>query len=76
MNFWDAAVDADPVELTPDLLLKTADAIRNAPPHPCSLGRHVVSPRALHTPGVYICRNCMAAVGVPVPLSELATHDS
>lgn len=46
--------------------------MRDAPPHPCSLGQHLVSPRARYRPGWYPCANlCGQLVHVRIPLSEL-----
>lgn len=56
--------------LARDDLLRAAEAIRNQPPHPCSLGKHVVNPKALYRPGWYHCGNCGKPVHVAVPLSE------
>jgi hypothetical protein len=69
-GFWDAPRDAEPGRLTPELLRRAADAIRDAPPHPCSLGQHVVHPDALYRPGTYVCGSCGGSVDVPFPLSE------
>lgn len=72
MSFWDAARDADTVAkpLAADDLEHAFQQIRDAPPHPCSLGKHVLNPKALYSPGVYICGNCGTFVDVPYPLSE------
>lgn len=40
-------------------------------PHPCQLGQHVVHPKALHSPGWYVCGSCAALVEVTIPLAEL-----
>jgi hypothetical protein len=73
MNFWDSAKDTGATggRLTEEDLRATFEAIKNAPPHPCSLGNHVVSPRARYRPGWYVCGNCMMPVEIKIPLSEL-----
>lgn len=63
MSIWSTEVkEAPPLTLTLEMLLDTARAILNAPPHPCTLGQHVVSPRALREPGWYPCVNCFQPV--------------
>lgn len=70
MDFWGPSEAAKP--LTEEDLRRAMDAILNAPPHPCSLGKHVVSPKARYRPGIYICGYCGGPVEVPYPLSERA----
>jgi hypothetical protein len=56
--------------LTKADFFKAVEAIKNRPPHPCSLGQHVVNPKALYRPGWYRCGSCGAPVEVKYPLSE------
>lgn len=44
--------------ITREGLERAMEQIKNAPPHPCSLGRHVVSPDALRRGGWARCANC------------------
>lgn len=72
MSFWNTpAVDPEP--LTEEKFLAAMQKIRDQKPqpHPCSLGQHLVNPKALHTLGTYRCINCGAPVEVTVPLSEM-----
>lgn len=58
---------ADTSRIRQDIAAARA-AIENAPPHqPCP---HVISPKALYRPGIYVCASCAAPVEVPFPLSE------
>lgn len=50
------------------------DAMRKQavrPPHPCSLGQHLLNPRALYSTGTFHCAECGYPVDVTIPLSEL-----
>lgn len=58
-------------KLTEESLMKAMKAIRDAPPHPCSLGQHVVNPKARYKIGWYVCVNCGAPVNIHTPLSEM-----
>ena len=49
--------------LTREALDAAFEAIKNAPPHPCSLGQHVVSATALREGWEWAtCANCMRPV--------------
>ena len=48
--------------LTSETLRAAFDAIKNAPPHPCSLGQHVVGMKAYRRGGWTMCANCGRAV--------------
>lgn len=50
--------------LTRDQLERTFEAIKNAPPDPCRLGKHVVSAEAKRRGGWYTCGNCYRPVMV------------
>ncbi len=70
MGLLDAAArNTEGERLTPDLLKRTAEKIRSQPPPPPH--RHLLNPKALHTPGTYTCVECGQPVEVTIPLSEL-----
>lgn len=56
--------------LTREALERAFEQIANAPPHPCSLGRHVVSPQALRRGGWTRCANCYGPVFIPTTEGE------
>lgn len=63
---WSQVENPNPLED----FAKWAEYVKNAPPHPCSLGQHVISPKARFKPGTYMCGNCGSSVKVPYPLVE------
>lgn len=62
--FSSVARDAASGPLTEDCLRAAMDKIRDAPyaPHPCKLGRHLVSPTAKRC-GYGVCVECGSPVG-------------
>jgi hypothetical protein len=55
--------------LTAEDIRRAGEAFKNQSPPPPH--RHLLSPKALHTPGTYICRECGLPVEVTIPLNEL-----
>lgn len=64
-EFWND--DAAPGALTLEALERAIEAVKNAPPDPCSLGHHVISAEALRTPGWYTCGNCRRPLRIEHP---------
>lgn len=59
---WWSAEPTEPTQLTLEDFEKALEAIKNAPPDPCRLGRHIISAEAFRTPGYYRCTSCGAVV--------------
>lgn len=69
-SFWNTEVTAGQ-PLIEEALLKFFEDVKNAKPHPCSRGEHVISAKARYRLGIYPCANCGYPVDVRMPLSEV-----
>lgn len=62
LSEW-ACADAADGKITREALERTFEQIKNAPPDPCRLGKHVVSPQALKSGAKYArCANCYGVI--------------
>lgn len=63
MDYWKPSAASG--ALTLETLERAFEQVRNAPPDPCRLGRHVVSADALRRGDKYArCGNCLALVQI------------
>lgn len=65
----------DPGPIARDDILRTMDAIADQALGPRRVCPHLVSPRALYSPGTYICVDCGQSVEIEIPLSEMVSSD-